>query len=136
MDRRTLRNKLLDHGLRLTRQRLLIARVMLEGPRHLSADQVFEEVNATHREVSRATVYNTLKAFTAHGLLREVNIEPGRSFYDSTVTPHHHFYNRETGELVDIPKDRLAVTGIPAPPAGTEMTDVEVVVELRGRSGA
>lgn len=131
MDEKALTDKLFDHGVRITRQRLRIAAVMLAAPRHLSADQVLDEVNRSGAQVSKATVYNTLKAFVEHGLLREVNVETARSFYDSTVAPHHHFYNPETGELMDIPADRLTVTGIPTPPAGTEAADVEVIVRLR-----
>lgn len=136
MDEKALAHKLLEHGVRVTRQRLRIAAAMLASPRHLAADQVLSEVNRHGTEVSKATVYNTLRTFSEHGLLREVNVEAGRSFYDSTVVAHHHFYNPETGELTDIPVDRLTVTGIPAPPAGTEMSDVEVIVRLRERPTA
>ena|SRR5690625_2517793 len=136
MDEKALAHKLLEHGVRVTRQRLRIATAMLNSPRHLSADQVLSEVNRHGTAVSKATVYNTLRTFTEHGLLREVNVEADRSFYDSTVVPHHHFYNPDTGELTDIPADRLTITGIPAPPAGTEMSDVEVIVRLRERPTA
>ncbi|MGH8161805.1 MAG: Fur family transcriptional regulator [Gammaproteobacteria bacterium] len=129
-----LSDKLQRHGVGVTRQRLRIAQVMLAAPRHRSADQVLAEVNRDGAAVSKATVYNTLRIFTERGLLREVNVDPSRSFYDSTVGPHHHFYNPDTGELVDIPADGLTVSGLPEPPPGTEAAEVEVIVRLRERA--
>ncbi|MGH8274189.1 MAG: Fur family transcriptional regulator [Gammaproteobacteria bacterium] len=134
MDDPALTEKLRHHGIGITRQRLHIARVMLAKPRHLSADQVLAEANRDGANVSKATVYNTLRTFTERGLLREVNVDPNRSFYDSTLSAHHHFYNPETGELVDIPAAGLTVSGIPEPPPGTEAAEVEVIVRLRERS--
>lgn len=123
-------------GISPTRQRLRIARIMLDGPRHRSADQVMAQVNREGPAVSKATVYNTLRLFTERGLLREVIIDPNRVFYDSTVHAHHHFYNPATGELIDIPAENLAVTGIPASPRGTEPAEVEVIVRLRESADA
>lgn len=132
MDQQTLVTRLLEAGIGPTRQRLRIAAAMLAGPRHLSADQVMAEVNRSGPPVSKATVYNTLRLFTERGILREVIVDPNRVFYDSTVRPHHHFYNPATGELIDIPADSLEVSGLPRPPAGTEAAEVEVIVRLRG----
>ncbi len=134
MDEAALADKLRSHGIGITRQRLRIASVMFAAPRHLCADQVLAQVNGGSPGVSKATVYNTLRSFTEHGLLREVNVDPSRVFYDPTVSAHHHFYNPETGELMDIPAEKLTVSGIPEPPPGTEAADVEVIVRLRERS--
>lgn len=131
MDDPTLIGRLLEAGIGPTRQRLRIARVMLAGPRHLSADQVLAEVNRGGAPVSKATVYNTLRLFTERGVLREVIVDPSRVFYDSTVHAHHHFYNPATGELIDIAPERLSVSGLPKSPAGTEPAEVEVIVRLR-----
>ncbi len=83
--------------------------------------------------VSLATVYNILHQFTAAGLLREVVIAPGRSYFDTNVDEHHHFFCESTGMLQDIAGQGIAVSGIPAPPAGTEISQVEVIVRLRAR---
>jgi Fur family iron response transcriptional regulator len=131
VEEQALAEKLRGHGVGITRQRLRIARVMLAAPRHLSADQVLAEVNRNSARVSKATVYNTLRLFTERGLVREVNVDPNRSFYDSTVGAHHHFYNPRTGELTDIPADGLTVSGLPEPPPGTEAAEVEIIVRLR-----
>lgn len=136
MNREAISDRLREHGIGPTRQRVRIAEAMLGAPQHLSADQVMAEVNRTRPPVSKATVYNTLRLFTRNGLLREVVIDPTRIYYDSTTEPHHHFYNPRTGELVDIPAGALAVTGLPTPPPGTEAEEVEVIVRLRDRSPA
>ncbi|MDN5864592.1 MAG: transcriptional repressor [Gammaproteobacteria bacterium] len=133
MDEQALTDKLLNHAVGVTPQRLRIAAVMLDAPRHLSADQVLAKLNRDGGGVSKATVYNTLRTFTEHGLLREINVDGQRSFYDSTVAPHHHFYNPETGELMDIRADRIKVSGLPQPPDGTEAAEVEVIIRLRKR---
>ncbi|MGH8225482.1 MAG: Fur family transcriptional regulator [Gammaproteobacteria bacterium] len=133
---RALSDKLQNLGIAPTRQRLRIAAAMLAAPQHLSADQVLAEVNRRGSGVSKATVYNTLRLFTERGLLREVVVDPNRVFYDSTIRAHHHFYNPATGELTDIPADRLTVSGLPETPAGTEAAEVEVIVRLRERASA
>ena len=83
--------------------------------------------------VSLATVYNTLHQFTSAGLLREVVIAPGRSYFDTNVDAHHHFFCESTGMLQDIAGQDIAVLGIPTPPAGTEISHVEIIVRLRAR---
>ncbi|HEY6335476.1 MAG TPA: Fur family transcriptional regulator [Alphaproteobacteria bacterium] len=119
-------------GLRPTRQRLALARLLFEqGDRHLSAEQLHAEASAAHIQVSLATVYNTLHQFTEAGLLREVVVEPGRSYFDTNTSDHHHFYYEGTGRLLDIPGAELNVTELPAPPRGTAVTRVDVIVRLR-----
>src|SRR5215472_18285480 len=106
-------------GLRPTRQRVALARLLLEnGDRHITAEQLHGEAVAAEIRVSLATVYNTLHQFTEAGLLREVVVEPGRSYFDSNISDHHHFFCSSTGGLQDIPGEHLMVTGVPLPPAG------------------
>jgi Fur family transcriptional regulator, iron response regulator len=119
-------------GLRPTRQRLALARLLFEGEdRHLTAEQLHGEALAADVAVSVATVYNTLHQFTKVGLLREVVVEPGRSYFDTNVDDHHHFYFESTGNLQDIPSDRLHVDELPEPPRGTRISRVDVVVRVQ-----
>ena len=106
-------------GLRPTRQRLALARLLFEaGDRHVTAEQLHGEAQAAKVRLSLATVYNTLHQFTAHGLLREVVVEPGRSYFDTNTTDHHHFFFESQGRLEDIPGDQVELARIPAPPSG------------------
>lgn len=132
----TIEHKLRDCGVKPTSQRLEIGALLLASPTHMSADQILGELRGRGSRVSKATVYNTLKLFTEHGLTREVSIDSSRQFYDSTTYPHHHFYNVDTGDLTDIEPDDLAFSQLPALPLGTEAEIIEVVVRVRNKNGA
>jgi Fur family iron response transcriptional regulator len=114
-----------------TQQRLQIAQVLLSRDQHVSAEQVQDMVNATGNSVSKATVYNTLGLFAEKGILREVNVDPSRAFYDTNNSDHHHFYNVDTGELSDIETGQMPVDQLPAVPQGTVIDTVEVIVRVR-----
>ncbi len=114
-----------------TQQRVRIARVLLTHDQHLSADQVLELVNAAGHRVSKATVYNTLGLFARKGVVREVIVDPNRVFYDTNNTPHHHFYNIDTGELMDIDADQLSLDDLPKVPPGTEAAGVDIIIRVR-----
>ena len=120
-------------GLRPTRQRLALARLLFDGGnRHLSAEQLHDEALAAEVRVSLATVYNTLHQFTAAGLLREVVVDPGRSYFDTNVEEHHHFYFEDSGRLEDIPGDEVGLRNLPAPPEGTRLSRVDVIMRVTG----
>jgi Fur family iron response transcriptional regulator len=125
--------RLQEYGILPTQQRLQIARVLLTGDQHLSADQVLELVNVAGNRVSKATVYNTLGLFAREGILREVIVDPNRVFYDTNNGPHHHFYNVDTGELSDIDATRIPVEQLPDAPEGTLIDGVDVVIRVRER---
>ncbi len=119
-------------NLRPTRQRLALSRLLLEnGERHFTAEQLHGEALAAGIRVSLATVYNTLHQFTDCGLLHEVVVEPGRSYFDTNTSDHHHFFCEATGKLQDIPGEDLSVTSLPLPPAGTEISRVDVIIRVR-----
>jgi len=123
--------KLKDAGLRPTRQRLSLAKLLFEGgDRHVSAEDLHAEAVANRISVSLATIYNTLHQFTTAGLLREVVVEPGRSYFDNNITPHHHFFVEGEGRLMDIPASEVALSQLPAPPAGMKVARVDVIVRL------
>ncbi|MCA3268008.1 MAG: transcriptional repressor [Azospirillum sp.] len=118
-------------GLRPTRQRLQLLRVLAEGGhRHLTAEQLASEAKAAGFGVALATVYNTLNQFTQAGLLREVVVEPGRSYFDTNLGDHHHFFDESANRLIDIPADQIAVAALPAPPAGKRVARVDVIVRV------
>ncbi len=124
-------DRLRDYGILPTQQRVQIARVLLTGDQHLSADQVLDLVKATGSRVSKATVYNTLGLFADKGILREVNVDPNRVFYDTNNSVHHHFYNIDSGELSDIDPGQIPVDQLPEAPAGSVVDSVEVIIRIR-----
>ena len=124
--------KLRGVGLRPTRQRLALAKILFSsGDRHVSAEDLHREACAAKVLVSVATVYNTLNQFTAAGLLREVAIEGDRSFFDTNTSNHFHFYNEKEGRLFDIGTENLEIRGLPAAPEGTEIDRIDVIVRLK-----
>jgi Fur family iron response transcriptional regulator len=123
-----------QHDILPTPQRAEIARVLLERPQHLSAEHIIDKLREGGSSVSKATVYNTLNLFCAHGLIKEVMVDPVRKFYDSTTHPHHHFYNVDSGELSDIPDDEVRFHELPDLPDGTERESVEVLIRVRNRA--
>ena len=105
--------------------------VLLAAPVHLTADQLLATLKQSPSRVSKATVYNTLKLFVDHGLARQIHLDPDRCVYDSTMLPHHHFQNVETGEMRDISPSELEFARLPPLPAGTEIDSVDVVIRVR-----
>lgn len=122
------------HGILPTQQRLMIARVLFSRRQHYSADQVMNSVNDGRDRVSKATVYNTLGLFARNGLVREVIVDPTRVFYDPNTSDHHHFYNIDTGELLDIDTSDLQISDLPELPQGTVAAGVDVIIRVRGET--
>ena len=122
-------------GLRPTRQRLALGKILFAGPdRHITAEGLHRQVAAGTFSVSLATVYNTLHQFTEAGLLREVTLGPGRSFFDTNTTDHHHIYFEEEGRLEDIGADEIEIAALPPAPAGQRITRVELVLRVSPES--
>ena len=105
------------HGITPTQQRVDIAAILFARSQHLSAEEVLERVNCETALVSKATVYNTLGLFARKGLVREVIIDPNKVFYDSNIQPHHHFYNIDSGELIDIDAAEVNIQNMSSFPA-------------------
>ena len=123
--------RLRSNGVKPTTQRLEVGMLLLATPQHMSADQILADLRQSGSRISKATVYNTLNLFSSHGLVSEVSVDSTRQFFDSTIEPHHHFYNVDTGEITDIKNDDLLIEKLPALPEGTEAQGVEVVVKIR-----
>jgi Fur family iron response transcriptional regulator len=129
--------RLKRHGLRPTRQRLALLRLLFAaGDRHVTADQLRGEATQAGVRVSLATIYNTLNQFTAAGVLREVVVEAGRSYFDTNVSEHHHLLVEPTGALVDIPADAVRLAALPALPPGLTLRRVDVILRATHANSA
>jgi len=118
-------------GLRPTRQRLALAKLLFEGgDRHVTAEALHAEAMAADVRVSLATVYNTLHQFTASGLMREIVVDAQRSYFDTNTTDHHHFFLERAGRLEDIAGERIRVATLPEPPSGTKIRRIDVVIRV------
>ena len=125
-------DRLKNAELRPTRQRLALAKLLLEeGNRHVTAEQLHCEASDAGIKVSLATVYNTLHQFTKAKLLREVVVESGRAYFDTNTDAHYHIFHQDTGELCDIPDDGVSALALPDLPTGTEIDRVDVIVRVK-----
>jgi Fur family iron response transcriptional regulator len=122
-------------GLRPTQQRLSLGNLLFaQGDRHISAEMLHVEAIQARVPVSLATVYNTLNQFTEAGLLRELTVDGARTYFDTNVSDHHHFYVEGADEAVlDIPSEAIGLDRMPTTPEGYEIARVDVVVRLRKR---
>ncbi|ROT98131.1 transcriptional repressor [Histidinibacterium lentulum] len=128
-------NWLSGAGLRPTRQRIALASLLVGdgNDRHVTAESLFEAAQATGEKVSLATVYNTLKAFCEAGLVREIVVDGSKSYFDTNMTDHPHFFWEDRSELTDAPAEELEIARLPEAPAGAEISKVDVVIRLRRR---
>ena len=125
-----------EHDINPTHQRIEIAYALFSRGEHLSADRVLAIVNDRHSATSKATVYNTLNLFVEKKLIREVIVDPNKVFYDPNTSPHHHFYNVDTGELTDIEAGTIAISRLPQLPEGMVTAGVDIIVRIRNASPA
>ena len=126
--------KLRAAGLRPTRQRVAIACLLLDGRhRHVTAESLTSEINATGMHVAGGTVYNTLNQFTDAGFLRRVTVHNEYSLFDTNTDHHHHFYEASNDQLVDIPNDNVILAKLPQAPDGHEIKAVDVVIHIQSK---
>lgn len=120
-------------GLRPTRQRLVLAAALVgDGMnRHVTAESLFEATRDAGERVSLATVYNTLRAFCDAGLMHEITVDGTRSYFDTRIDDHPHFFWEDTSEITDAPADQLELARIPDAPPGAKVTRVDVVIRVR-----
>lgn len=121
-----------DAGLRPTRQRMALGQLLFGGKdRHVTAEMLHAEAVTGGERVSLATVYNTLHQFQEAGLLRELAFGGSSAYFDTNTSNHSHYIVEHNGELTDIPSDSIRVDGLPEPPEGTQISQIDVVVRLK-----
>ncbi len=125
-------DRLKQAGLRPTRQRMALAKLLCDaGDCHFTAEELHDRAGTAGIRVSLATIYNTLHQFTRAGLLREIVVSSGSSYFDTNVSDHHHFFFEDRGELQDIHGDDIVIAALPEPPPGARVDRVDVVVRVR-----
>jgi Fur family iron response transcriptional regulator len=128
--------RLRSAGLRPTRQRVALGDLLFaKGDRHLTVEELHEEAVGAGVPVSLATVYNTLHQFTEAGMIRVLAVESAKTYFDTNVSDHHHFFVEGENEVLDIPVSNLTIANLPEPPEGMEIAHVDVVIRLRAKQG-
>jgi Fur family iron response transcriptional regulator len=124
--------RLRSAGLRPTRQRVALGDLLFaKGDRHLTVEELHEEAVDAGVPVSLATVYNTLHQFTEAGLIRVLAVESAKTYFDTNVSDHHHFFIEGDNKVLDIPVSNLTIGNLPVPPEGLEIAHVDVVIRLK-----
>jgi Fur family iron response transcriptional regulator len=128
-------SRLRQAGLRPTRQRMALASLLYaKGDRHLTVEELHAEAADAGIDVSLATVYNTLHQFTEAHMIRVLAVEGNRTYFDTNVSDHHHFFIEGRNEVLDIPLSNLSIANLPEPPEGMEISHVDVVIRLREKT--
>ncbi|EJL51774.1 Fe2+/Zn2+ uptake regulation protein [Rhizobium sp. CF122] len=128
----TIEARLRHAGLRPTRQRVALGDLLFaKGDRHLTVEELHEEAVQAGVPVSLATVYNTLHQFTEAGMIRVLAVESAKTYFDTNVSDHHHFFIEGENDVLDIPVSNLTIGNLPEPPEGLEIAHVDVVIRLR-----
>ena len=125
--------RLRSSGLRPTKQRLTICKVLFDRKEtfHFTIDNLKKKIEKnTKSKVSFATIYNTVHAFKNNGSLKEISLQGNKTFFDTNSASHHHFYDQDTGDLIDIKNEDISISKLPSAPKGKKINDVEVTVSI------
>ncbi len=126
-------DKLRSSGLRPTKQRLKICEVLFNRDKtfhftiHDLAIQISKQLN---EKISLATIYNTVHAFKDKGYLKEISINSDKSYFDTNISNHHHFFDEDTNELIDCNDDVIEKVNIKKNLTGKKINSVEVLVKV------
>jgi Fur family transcriptional regulator, iron response regulator len=125
--------KLRSSGLRPTKQRLALCKVLFDRKEtfHFTINNLKKKIEKnTKSKISLATVYNTVHAFKNKGYLKEISLQGNKTFFDTNSKSHHHFYDQDTGDLIDIKNEDINVSRLPFAPKGKKIKDIEVTVSV------
>jgi len=126
-------DRLRSSGLRPTKQRLTICKVLFDRKDtfHFTIDKLKKKIEKnTKSKISLATVYNTVHAFKNNGYLKEISLQGNKTFFDTNSTNHHHFYDQDTGDLMDIKNEDIFLNKLPLAPKGKKIKNIEVTISL------
>ena len=127
-------SKLRCSGLRPTKQRILIAKTLFDRQKtfHFTIERLDKEINKKgSKKISLATIYNSVEAFTKAGYLKEILTSKSKSYYDTNIKSHHHFYDESTRELIDINYNQVELSKVPVPPKGKKIKNLEVIIRVQ-----
>ena len=124
-----------DNGLKPTTQRNLVVKQLLNGKdRHFTAEDLYDEMKLKKKNVSLATIYNTLHSFVEKKILKLIAIKEGKTIFCTNMKNHYHFFNSKTGKLTDIPYKKIKINKLPKPPKGTKIDNIEITINLNTKN--
>lgn len=124
-------NKLKRSSLKVTKQRKKMVELLFKyGDAHVTAEQIFHQVNKNKLNISLATIYNSLNQFKDIGLIKAVKISSDKIYYDTNTKEHHHFFCQNSGTLTDISPNLVKISKLPKIPKGKSIKSVEVIINI------
>jgi Fur family ferric uptake transcriptional regulator len=103
-----LEKKCIDHGLKMTEQRRIIARVLSDSTDHPDVELLHKRANKVDANISIATVYRTVKLFEESGIIARHDFRDGRSRYEEAGMTHHdHLIDLRSGEVVEFTNEEI-----------------------------
>ena len=126
-------DKLRSSGLRPTKQRLKICEVLFNRDKtfHFTINDLANSIsNQLNEKISLATVYNTIHAFKAKGYLKEISINSDKSYFDTNITEHHHFYDEDTNQLIDCDVNDIEKINVKKNITGKKINSIEVLIKV------
>ena len=125
--------RLRTSGLRPTKQRLALCKILFDRKEtfHFTIEKLQQIVQrSSKKKISLATLYNTVHAFEKKGYLKEIALKGNQSFFDTNIRTHHHFYDEEKSELIDIKDQNISINNLPKIPNGKKIKDIEITIKV------
>ena len=126
-------DKLRNSGLRPTKQRLQICEVLFNAERtfHFTINELQQKIkDKIDYKISLATIYNTVHAFEKKGYLKQIPVNSNKTYFDTNISDHHHFYNLKDGKLIDLENSDVGPINIKRKIDGKKIKSIEVFVKL------
>ena len=124
-----------DNGLKLTTQRNLVIKQLLNGKdKHFTAEDLYDKMKLKKKNIFLATIYNTLHSFVEKKILKLIAIKEGKTIFCTNMKNHYHFFNPKTGKLTDIPYKGIKINKLPKPPKGTKIDNIEITINLNTKN--
>ena len=125
--------RLRESGLRPTKQRLAICRMLFDRKEtfHFTIEKLKRIIEkGNKKKISIATLYNTVHAFKEKGYLKKISLKGNQTFFDTNTKHHHHFYDEDMSQLIDIEDKNISIDYLPKTPSGKKIKSVEVLVKI------
>ena len=120
-------------GLRPTKQRLAICKILFDRKEtfHFTIEKLKKIAEKDERKkISLATLYNTIHAFKKKGYLKEISLKGNKTFFDTNTRNHHHFYDEDSSQLIDIKNENVSINNLPSAPNGKKIKEIEIVIQV------
>ena len=126
-------DRLRTSGLRPTKQRLALCKILFDRKEtfHFTIEKLQQIAQrGSKKKISLATLYNTVHAFKKMGYLKEISLKGNKTFFDTNTENHHHFYDEDSSQLIDIKNEKFSISNLPSLPNGKKIKNIEIIIQV------